>query len=467
MYKNTNLRYRANGEHLIEKFAFHNYHGGSTDAFRPSKRQTIWCAADHCCPGSCLEPSQSNAFVVATAALQILLAFLWQANSLCKRMHFAHHAAPHMCRLDDVVLNEGECPPGSATSRPVAAPASAEAEESEAARDDSAVEDERLSDSDDDEEEEEDPDEDGEEEDAVEVPAAEQQEEQNSAEDTEQQAEEESEADEAEDEQEEEEEEEQDDNNGGQGDRDEDDVTDAPAMRFLPPQEDNVTGDRGSEEDRESRAPSALDERTNENKERAEGAAVDDRMDRHSGDNDSGNTRDNNDDDDNAPVWEGIWGVYEDIYGDLYGAPPSAPSLVHLPDDDGTVAPPPPAVPAPPLRSGEPVNEDTDDRDWHPSLRETIWSEHLHDQAVVFTDELGLPPIRDYPAAAICLVAISRGKLCVVGRRRRACEAGLVCFRYLPGRGVCETPGWFSNSAVRDDIFEASTGCARADIAPL
>lgn len=40
----TDMLWRLTAAVMIEKFTFRNFHGGSTDAFRPSRTQGLTCA---------------------------------------------------------------------------------------------------------------------------------------------------------------------------------------------------------------------------------------------------------------------------------------------------------------------------------------------------------------------------------------------------------------------------------------
>lgn len=80
--------------------------------------------------------------------------------------------------------------------------------------------------------------------------------------------------------------------------------------------------------------------------------------------------------------------------------------------------------------------------------------------AARFVEEYGKPPVSDYPSSESCDSALALGGLCVDGSERRACEPGLVCFRWASGRGKCEPPDWLEDADARDRVFQASAGCA-------
>ena len=76
-----------------------------------------------------------------------------------------------------------------------------------------------------------------------------------------------------------------------------------------------------------------------------------------------------------------------------------------------------------------------------------------------FLERYGKPPVVNYPAEQPCEAALSKGQYCVLGRLKRACQPGLICYRWKPGRAICQTRKWPQRALVREDIFQASAGC--------
>jgi hypothetical protein len=69
---------------------------------------------------------------------------------------------------------------------------------------------------------------------------------------------------------------------------------------------------------------------------------------------------------------------------------------------------------------------------------------------------LKLPGVHNYPADAPCSSAVGEGGRCV-GVDRKACQSGLICFRWAPGQGKCHKPDWAKGQT---GIYQASAGCS-------
>ena len=49
--------------------------------------------------------------------------------------------------------------------------------------------------------------------------------------------------------------------------------------------------------------------------------------------------------------------------------------------------------------------------------------------ARLFLQSYGKPKVVNYPDTQMCGDALDKGQYCVLGRRKRACKPGLICFR--------------------------------------
>lgn len=94
VYSSSTIPFRTDSS-LIEKLALHVYHGGSVgdSGFEPKQAQTIWCAA----------PCMSSGDDLYHHRLRV-------AHNLQRQM-CARDIGARGCRLDNVRVSEGECPP--------------------------------------------------------------------------------------------------------------------------------------------------------------------------------------------------------------------------------------------------------------------------------------------------------------------------------------------------------------------